>query len=96
MPNPNYKYLDIVRPTNIITISTGRAWPQKLGSRRSIEDMYLLCKTYIPDVKLKQIIAALRTKKCKLRFACYCGQHQRYMFNTMSFMNQHIPQEFQK
>lgn len=51
---------------------------QVLGSRRSIEDMYICCRTYFPDVKFDDVFNYIIET---IPYSCYCGQHKKHMFS---------------
>lgn len=88
-------YLSLDNKTHTIDKNTKKKYKQVIGSTRSIEDMYLLCKTYIPNVKLKDIVKTIKQNN-DIRYVRYCEAHKKYMYTKAPYGSKYIPPNFLK
>lgn len=68
-----------LRPTRMVTEKS--SYTQVLGSTRSLEDIYLMCKHYIPNVQIEDIAKYLTEQINKVKIGGkWCCTHYKFMF----------------
>lgn len=68
------------------SVGKKRIYPQYLGSSRSMQDMYLLCKYYFPKTTIFDVSRYLNQRKKRSRLGShFCSTFRRMMFTNYGY-----------